>query len=213
MKFKGSTALRQEYLGPSYTRCILRDKQTDKKKKNQAFKDGLHGAHYPRHFSFLLDSLWAFHRGRGFLTAASPTFTSVVTNLMMIIWFIFIIFYFKGHICHHLISDSWILHLQIFHSHTTEELGFIETSGFRHANEGWHFSSPEVWVSCYWRKYYWVCAVGGAFLGRLDRNKVQMKSLPQGGKCAQWDGHHWFSTARSAKKKKFMRLCLPGFHS
>lgn len=48
---------------------------------------------------------------------------------MMIIWFILIIFYFKGHIRSRLISVTWKLHLQMFNSHI-EELSFMETSGF-----------------------------------------------------------------------------------
>lgn len=91
---------------------------------------------------------------------------SVVTNLMMIIWFILIIFCFRGHICSRLVSVSWKLHLQAFSRHI-EELSFMETSGFSTCKWGLAFLLPRGLIFCYWK---YISTVWEKFyVGRLGR--------------------------------------------
>ena len=125
-RLKDSTASRLGCLGPSHTRCIVIDEQKESSLQRQFAQSSLfffdsppYKIHY-EHFSVV---------GRACSWPHLLLSLLVVTNLMMIIWLILIIFYFKGHICSRLISVSWKLHLQMFNSHT-EALSFMETSGF-----------------------------------------------------------------------------------
>ena len=137
-------------------------------KRNQAHKDSFHSVHYSFWIQLLVRFIMNTSVGVGgvahyhnFLLSLS-----VVTNLMMIIWFISIIFCFRGHICSRLVSVSWKLHLQAFSRHI-EELSFMETSGFSTCKWGLAFLLPRGLIFCYWK---YISTVWEKFyVGRLGR--------------------------------------------
>lgn len=72
IKFKGSTALRQEYLGLSYARCILSDKQPDQKK---SFQRRFAWCSLSLSFQLLIRFIMSTSWDGGFLTTTSPALT------------------------------------------------------------------------------------------------------------------------------------------
>lgn len=135
----------------------------------------MHGARYPCHFSFLLDSLWALHGDGGFLTTTSPAL-QLSLQLLLIWWWSFDLFSssFTSRAIFATTSSQALGNCTCKYSIVTQKNSFYRNKWLLDMQMKGGISVPQ--KSGFPATGSTTSAVGEAYWERLDRYKVWMQS-------------------------------------